>query len=104
MSEKKLTGTFYGTTREDEVKKLNRVKKIAEEKLNSVKQQATQLQDELRSLREVYDADDKEGLAQWFNTDAKFSEVRNEIRRAERAGKKPFFGRIDIEDIDEYLA
>lgn len=101
MSEKKLTGTFYGTTREDEVKKLNRVKKIAEEKLNSVKQQATQLQDELRSLREVYDADDKEGLAQWFNTDAKFSEVRNEIRRAERAGKKPFFGRIDIEDIDE---
>ncbi len=101
MSEKKLTGTFYGTTREDEVKKLNKVKKIADEKLNSVKQQALQLQDELKSLREVYDADDKEGLAQWFNTDAKFSEVRNEIIRAERAGKKPFFGRIDIEDIDE---
>ncbi len=101
MSEKKFTGTFYGTTREDEEKKLNMVKKIAEEKLNSVRQQAVQLQDELRSLREVYDADDKEGLAQWFNTDAKFSQMRNEIRRAERAGRKPFFGRIDIEDPDE---
>ena len=44
--------------------------------------------------------EDKEGLAQWFNTDARFKEVRNDMRRAERAGKKPFFGRIDIEDPD----
>ena len=100
MSEKKFTGTFYGTTREDEEKKLNKVKEIAKQKLNSIKQNATRLQDELKSLREVYDVDDKEGLAQWFNTDARFKEVRNDMRRAERAGKKPFFGRIDIEDPD----
>lgn len=98
MSEKKLTGTFYGTTREDEERKLNKVRQIAEDKLKGVRQQAAQLQDDLKSLREVYDVDDKEGLAQWFNTDARFNEVRNEMRRAERAGKKPFFGRIDIED------
>ena len=98
MSEKMLTGTFYGTTREDEEKKLALVKKIAEDKLRSIQGQAAQLQDDLKSLREVYDVDDKEGLAQWFNTDARFNEVRNELRRAERAGKKPFFGRIDIED------
>ena len=98
MSEKKLTGTFYGTTREDEEKKLALVKQIAEDNLKSIRGQAEKLQDDLKSLREVYDVDDKEGLAQWFNTDARFNEVRNELRRAERAGKKPFFGRIDIED------
>ena len=98
MSEKKLTGTFYGTTREDEEKKLEQVTGIAEEKLRSIKQYAENLQEEMKSLREVYDAEDKEGLAQWFNTDARFQEVRNDIRRAERACTKPFFGRIDIED------
>ena len=98
MSEKKLTGTFYGTTREDEEKKLRHVKEVAEEKLNGIKKNAANLQEELKSLREVYDVEDKEGLAQWFNTDARFKEVRNDMRRAERAGKKPFFGRIDIED------
>ncbi|MBR3635848.1 MAG: ATP-binding domain-containing protein [Lachnospiraceae bacterium] len=98
MSEKKLTGTFYGTTREDEEKKLKRVIQVAEEKLNGIRQNAANLQEELKSLREVYDVEDKEGLAQWFNTDARFKEVRNDMRRAERAGKKPFFGRIDIED------
>ncbi len=98
MSEKKLTGTFYGTTREDEEKKLKQVTGIAEEKLSSIKARAEDLQEELKSLREVYDVEDKEGLAQWFNTDAKFKEVRNDIRRAERAITKPFFGRIDIED------
>ena len=95
MSEKKLTGTFYGTTREDEEKKLKQVTGIAEEKLRSIRKNAENLQEELKSLREVYDVEDKEGLAQWFNTDARFKEVRNDIRRAERAGKKPFFGRID---------
>ena len=98
MSENKLTGTFYGTTREDEEKKLRHVKEVAEEKLNSIRKNAANLQEELKSLREVYDVEDKEGLAQWFNTDARFKEVRNDLRRAERAGKKPFFGRIDIED------
>ena len=98
MSEKMLTGTFYGTTREDEEQKLKQVTEIAEENLRNVNKRAENLQEELVSLREVYDVDDKEGLAQWFNTDAKFTEVRNEIRRAERACNKPFFGRIDIED------
>ncbi|MCR5503889.1 MAG: ATP-binding domain-containing protein [Lachnospiraceae bacterium] len=98
MNEKKPTGTFYGTTREDEERKLKQVIGIAGKKLRSVRKNAEDLQEELRSLREVYDVEDKEGLAQWFNTDARFNEVRNDIRRAERAGKKPFFGRIDIED------
>lgn len=98
MGSREIKGTFYGTEREDEEKKLNRVQEVARQKLAGIKMTAAALQDELKSLREVYDADDKEGLAQWFNTDARFAEVRNDIRRAERAEKKPFFGRIDIED------
>ena len=98
MSNKSFTGTFYGTTREDEEKKLIRIQRIAEEKVESIKGVAAGLQDELKSLREVYDTEDKEGLAQWFNTDSRFQEVRNDLRRAERALKKPFFGRIDIVD------
>ena len=101
MSEKMLTGTFYGTTREDEEKKLNIAKQMVEENLGKIKRSAENLQEELKSLREVYDVEDKEGLAQWFNTDARFNEVRNELKRAERAGRKPFFGRIDIEDLEK---
>ncbi len=100
MNQQMLTGTFYGTTREDEEKKLNIAKEMVEERLGKIRQSASDLQEELKSLREVYDVEDKEGLAQWFNTDARFNEVRNDLKRAERAGKKPFFGRIDIDDLE----
>lgn len=100
MNPQKLTGTFYGTTREDEEKKLNIAKEMVEKRLVKIRKSASDLQEELKSLREVYDVEDKEGLAQWFNTDARFNEVRNDLKRAERAGKKPFFGRIDIDDLE----
>ncbi|MCR5754078.1 MAG: ATP-binding domain-containing protein [Acetatifactor sp.] len=93
---------FYGTTREDEEKKLLRIRRIAEDKVKKTEQTASNLQEELKSLREVYDVEDKEGLAQWFNTDARFSEVRNDLNRAKRACHKPFFGRIDIEDSENH--
>ncbi len=89
---------FYGITREDEERKLAEVNKITESKLNATKQMVQSLADELHEQKEVYDADDKEGLAQWFNTDARFQEVRQDLLRAERARKKPFFGRIDFVD------
>ena len=91
-------GRFFGTSREDEEKKFLEIRHITEEKLASEHRRAAALQEDLKSLREVYDTDDKEGLAQWFNTDARFAEARREIQRAERACHKPFFGRIDIED------
>ena len=56
------------------------------------------LADELHELKEVYDAEDKEGLALWFNTDARFQQVRQELLRMERSRKKPYFGRIDFTD------
>ncbi|MCR4932633.1 MAG: ATP-binding domain-containing protein [Lachnospiraceae bacterium] len=98
MGESVIKGNFYGITAEDENRKLKEVKEAAKSKIEQVKRTAAGLQEDLKSLREVYDVDDKEGLAQWFNTDARFNEVRNDLRRAERALSKPFFGRIDIED------
>lgn len=100
MSNKKIIGEFYGITREDEEKKLERIKRIAKEKVETIQGRANALQEDLKSLREVYDVEDKEGQAQWFNTDARFKEVRNDLRRAERAVNKPFFGRIDIIDAE----
>ena len=49
-------------------------------------------------MQEVYDLDEKEGLAQWFVKDNRFREVRQDLLRAERACKKPYFGRIDFID------
>ena len=93
-----IKGSFYGTTREDEEKKYSEIKRIAEDKLEIAKGSVQALKAELHELKEVYDVEDKEGLAQWFNTDARFGEVRRDLLRAERATKKPYFGRIDFED------
>lgn len=98
MDEKLLKGEFKGITAEDEDRMLDHVQKIAAKKLENARGSVKALQQELHELKEVYDADDKEGLAQWFNTDARFEEVKRDLLRAERAGKKPFFGRIDIID------
>lgn len=96
-----MDGKFYGTTKEDEEAKLEFIQEIAKEKLEKTRQNVQDLQNELNELREVYDVEDKEGLAQWFNTDARYSQVRNDLLRAERTKKKPYFGRIDIIDNDE---
>lgn len=96
-----IKGEFYGITREDEEKKLVSIQRIADEKIEIARGDVFHLQEELHELKEVYDAEDKEGLAQWINTDARFQEVRQDLLRAERARKKPFFGRIDFEDETE---
>lgn len=95
-----MKGEFYGISKEDEVAKLKEVREIAEEKLSSIRNDVSALQQELNDIREVYDLDEKEGLAMWFNADARFNEVRKELLKAQRAGRKPYFGRIDFVDID----
>lgn len=92
---------FYGTSREDEERKLVEVNKVTKDKIEAARGMVASLQAELHEQKEVYDAEDKEGLAQWFNTDSRFQEVRKDLLRAERAGKKPYFGRIDFIDSDK---
>ncbi|MBP5625077.1 MAG: AAA family ATPase [Lachnospiraceae bacterium] len=93
-----LKGSFYGTDQKAENEKYAVIVKVAADNVEKMRQSVASLQAELHELQDIYDVDEKEGLAQWFNKDARFSEVRQDLLRAERAKKKPYFGRIDIED------
>ncbi|MCR5116391.1 MAG: AAA family ATPase [Lachnospiraceae bacterium] len=95
-----LKGSFYGTDSKAENEKYARIVKVAADNVEKTRQSVASLQAELHELQDIYDVDEKEGLAQWFNKDARFSEVRQDLLRAERAKKKPYFGRIDIEDAE----
>ena len=95
-----MKGNFKPVERQDEEAFLQRIGEITRKKLEATKNSVNSLKNQLNELREVYVVEDKEGLSQWFNTDARFNEVRKELKRAERASKKPYFGRIDIEDAD----
>lgn len=91
-------GTYYGTSKQEEVQKYEEIKKVAQGNVERIKAGVDNLARELHELQEVYDVNEKEGLAQWFIKDNRFREVRQELQRAERANKKPYFGRIDFID------
>lgn len=92
--EKKLPGI----TRREEEQKLAEIIIIAQENLEKTKMFVKNLAEELHELKEVYDLDDREGQAQWLNTDARFQQVSQDLQRVERIRKKPYFGRIDFTD------
>lgn len=98
MTQKFQKNKIPGVTMEEEKKTLAEILEIAEDNLNRTKASVQGLANELHELKEVYDASDKEGLAQWFNTDARFQQVRQELLRSERSRKKPYFGRIDFKE------
>lgn len=87
-----------GITRQDEEQRLKDTIAIAEDKLARTKQDVKALAEELHEMLEVFDENDKETMALWNNTDARFQEVNQDLRRAEQARKKPYFGRIDFRD------
>lgn len=101
MDQKELTRSVRkipGITLEEEKKMLLDILAIADDNLNRARASVKGLADELHELKEVYDVEDKEGLALWFNTDARFQQVRQELLRMERSRRKPYFGRIDFTD------
>ncbi|MBT9777371.1 AAA family ATPase [Clostridium sp. MCC353] len=98
MKQENYIKSVPGVTLEDERKMLSDILAIADENLNRAKISVENLADELHELKEIYDVEDKEGLALWFNTDARFQQVRQELLRMERSRKKPYFGRIDFTD------
>lgn len=98
MDKADQTINIPGVTLEAEQKMLSYVTTIAEDNLNRVKTSVNNLADELHELKEIYTVEDKEGLALWFHTDARFQQVRQEMLRMERSRKKPYFGRIDFTD------
>ena len=98
MTQKTQAKKIPGITRKDEEEMLTQILTIADDNLNATRQTVENLATELNELKEVYDVSDKEGLAQWFNTDARFNQVRQDLLRSERSRKKPYFGRIDFTD------
>lgn len=87
-----------GITLEEERNTLSDIIAIADRNLKRAKASVENLADELHELKEVYDVEDKEGLALWFNTDARYQQNRQELLRMERSRRKPYFGRIDFTD------
>ncbi len=87
-----------GITREEEEEKLRKTIAVADAKLENTKRDVQALADELHEMLEVFDEKDKEALALWHNTDARFTQVNQNLRCAQQARKKPYFGRIDFRD------
>ena len=87
-----------GISREAEEEKLRRTIAVAEAKVEENKQSVRALAEELHTMQEEFDESDKEAQALWHNTDARFKFVNQDLRRAEQALKKPYFGRIDFKD------
>ena len=87
-----------GITRQDEEKRLQHTLEIAQRKVDANKQSVQALAEELHAMQEEFDENDKEAQTLWHNADARFKFVNQDLRRAEQARKKPYFGRIDFRD------
>lgn len=87
-----------GITQEAEEQKLQQTIAIADEKLTQARQSMQSLADELHEMLEVFDTKDKEAMTLWNNTNSMFRQVGQNMRRAEQARRKPYFGRIDFTD------
>ncbi len=98
MKDEKSTGTIFGLSRLDEEKQLAEVIKVAQDNLEWMRRHYEGIADQLRDMLEVYDTNDKEGLALWFNTESQLNESQRDLARCLKARKKPYFGRIDFVD------
>ena len=87
-----------GISLKDEQRQLQNIIGIAQDNLDRAKESVKKLTDDLEDLRDVYEAQDKEGLALWNNAAAQLHENERNIVRCEKARKKPYFGRIDFKD------
>lgn len=87
-----------GISRQAEEEKLKRTIAVAKAKVEASVQSVHALEAELHEMQEEFDESDKEMQALWHNADARFNYVRQELRIAEQARKKPYFGRIDFQD------
>lgn len=66
--------------------------------MDANRQSVQALAEELHAMQEEFDEKDKEAQTLWHNADARFKFVNQDLRRAEQARKKPYFGRIDFRD------
>lgn len=87
-----------GLTREAEEQKLQEIIGIAQQNLERARADIRKVNEDLEDLLDVYEAQDKEGLALWNNVTARLKENEYDLVRYEKARRKPYFGRIDFKD------
>lgn len=87
-----------GLTREAEEQKLQEIIGIAQQNLERARADIRKVNEDLEDLLDVYEAQDKEGLALWNNATARLKENEYDLVRYEKARRKPYFGRIDFKD------
>lgn len=87
-----------GLTREAEEQKLQEIIEIAQQNLERTRADIRKVNEDLEDLLDVYEAQDKEGLALWNNATARLKENEHDLVRYEKARRKPYFGRIDFKD------
>ncbi len=98
MKQDKSNTTIYGLSREEEEQQLATIIQVAQDNLEWTKHYYEGLAEELKDMLEIYDTNDKEGLALWFNTESRFKESQRDLSRCLKARNKPYFGRIDFRD------
>ena len=96
--EERVFRPIPGLSREEEEKQLAQIIATAQENLRKTKEQIRKLSEELYDLMETYGTKDKEALALLHNTQSQLRERKRDLMRAEKARKKPYFGRIDFKD------
>lgn len=87
-----------GLTREAEEQKLQEIIGIAQQNLERARADIRKVNEDLEDLLDVYEAQDKEGLALWNNATARLKENEYDLVRYEKARRKLYFGRIDFKD------
>ncbi|MGN0315858.1 MAG: 3'-5' exonuclease [Fusicatenibacter sp.] len=98
MQEKMTLRPIPGLRREDEEQQLSEIIQVAQDNLTRTQGYVRQLSDELHDLMETYGPKDKEALSLLRNTQSQLTEFKHDLLRAEKARKKPYFGRIDFKD------
>ena len=89
---------FSGISRKEEEQKLSEVITIAERNLEQARHSVRVLTGELQEMLEDFNVNDKETQVFWNNTKASLQDAEEELLRAQKARKKPYFGRIDFID------
>ena len=85
-----------GRSREAEEQKLEVIIGFAQQNLERARADIRKVNEDLEDLLDVYEAQDKEGLALWNNATARLKENEHDLVRYEKARRKPYFGRIDF--------
>lgn len=87
-----------GITRVEEERKLAQVITIAERNLTAARKAVKAATGDLQEMQANFNENDKETQMFWNNAKASLQFAEEELRRSEKARKKPYFGRIDFAD------